>query len=230
MNLPVAISETEEDTSTDLLKEVNLRIAQARQSGEVDTELAQALSRADRSITLREGNGPWLMEGFISFFLSLRDIVAAIDTTFPAGLPPHLLDPSTISWFFGIPIEEINVGQLWNSSPLNGQVERLKTIADRFERSLPTNVDSEMMLDPKSPNLPVGSINRAEANILEALGNDTLTGEALTKLAGYPCNSAFKALLAGLVRRGLLENLRPGYRITKCGQDMVRTANKGNTD
>src|SRR5438046_1227412 len=44
-------------------------------------------------------------------------------------------------------------------------------------------------------------LTETEANILEALGNDKLTGERLSRKAGYPCNSNFKNTLASLVKR-----------------------------
>jgi hypothetical protein len=59
---------------------------------------------------------------------------------------------------------------------------------------------------------PAPRLTEAEQNILEAIGNTTLTGEKLADKAGYPCNSNFKNTLSSLVKRGLLINDRPGYR------------------
>ena len=46
-----------------------------------------------------------------------------------------------------------------------------------------------------------------ESIILEALGNDELTGEKLAKKAGYTFNSAFRTTVSNMKKRGLL---RPG--------------------
>lgn len=56
------------------------------------------------------------------------------------------------------------------------------------------------------------SLNEAETNILEALGDGRMIGEIVAKKAGYPFNSNFKNTLSSLVKRGLLVNDRPGYR------------------
>ncbi|MHC4556063.1 MAG: hypothetical protein ACYTFW_22730 [Planctomycetota bacterium] len=55
------------------------------------------------------------------------------------------------------------------------------------------------------------NINDTEQNIIEALGNETLTGEKLAKEAGYPYNFKFKSSLSGLRKRGILGNKAPGY-------------------
>ncbi len=55
-------------------------------------------------------------------------------------------------------------------------------------------------------------LNETESNILEALGDDKLTGEQLAKKAGYTHNSHFKSTLSSMVKRKLLVNDHPGYR------------------
>jgi hypothetical protein len=55
------------------------------------------------------------------------------------------------------------------------------------------------------------TLNDAEHNIIEALGNETLIGERLAKEAGYPYNFKFKSSLSGLRKRGILGNKAPGY-------------------
>lgn len=57
------------------------------------------------------------------------------------------------------------------------------------------------------------NLSEIESNILDALGGETLTGEQISRKAGYPFNSTFKAVLASLRRRNILENLSPGYRV-----------------
>ena len=57
-------------------------------------------------------------------------------------------------------------------------------------------------------------LSDTEANIVEALGTQRLTGEALAKQAGYPFNSNFKSTLSSLRKRGVLGNASPGYFVT----------------
>jgi hypothetical protein len=54
-------------------------------------------------------------------------------------------------------------------------------------------------------------INDTEQNIIEALGNETLTGEKLAKKASYPYDFKFKSSLSELRKRGILGNKAPGY-------------------
>ena len=57
-------------------------------------------------------------------------------------------------------------------------------------------------------------LSDTEANIIEALGDQRLIGEALAKQAGYPFNSNFKSTLSSLRKRGVLGNASPGYFVT----------------
>jgi hypothetical protein len=54
-------------------------------------------------------------------------------------------------------------------------------------------------------------LDDAEQDIIEAIGNETLTGEKLAKKAGRPYNFKFKSSLSGLRKRGILGNKKPGY-------------------
>jgi hypothetical protein len=54
-------------------------------------------------------------------------------------------------------------------------------------------------------------LNDTEQNIVDAVGSDCLTGEQIAKRTGYPYNSNFKATLSSLHKRGILENMKPGY-------------------
>lgn len=56
-----------------------------------------------------------------------------------------------------------------------------------------------------------------EQDILDALGDEKMTGEELAKASGYEYDGHFKSLLSSLVKRGLLLNDHPGYRRRKSG-------------
>lgn len=51
----------------------------------------------------------------------------------------------------------------------------------------------------------VPKLTDKENTVLQAVGNDTLSGPDLAKRAGYNCNSNFRNFLSGLAKRGLLE-------------------------
>jgi hypothetical protein len=187
-----------ETTMTNVLE----KIEKARQSP--TSEYAKAVAKwADHDFIIQAGDGPWLMEGFLKFFMALRDIAAAVEPTVPEGLPPHILDAKTVARFFGLPLEQFNVVQFGY---------------DRLENAVAKLEGLETAQNP-----PNGVLNDKEHNILEALGDEKMTGEELGKRAGYPYNAAFKSSLSSLVRRGLLENKRPGYVLSKQGEDIVRT-------
>ena len=62
-------------------------------------------------------------------------------------------------------------------------------------------------------------LSERERDILDALGDQTMTAEELAKRAGYKLDGYFRSLLSRLRKRGLLMNLRPGYRrVEKSGQ------------
>jgi len=62
------------------------------------------------------------------------------------------------------------------------------------------------------PKKPV-DLTDTESNILEALGNKTLTGKKLLNKAGYDYSSHYKAILSSLIKRGVLENIHNnGYK------------------
>ena len=60
-------------------------------------------------------------------------------------------------------------------------------------------------------------LTHREQDILEALGDDKLTGEEIAKAAGYEYDGHLKSTLASLVKRGLLANDHPGYRRRRSG-------------
>ena len=55
-------------------------------------------------------------------------------------------------------------------------------------------------------------LSQREQDIMDALGDQTLTAEELAKRAGYRLDGYFRSLLSRLRKRGLLVNLRPGYQ------------------
>ncbi len=60
-----------------------------------------------------------------------------------------------------------------------------------------------------------------EQNIIEALGNDTLTCEQLAPKAGYEVNRHFKKAISSLSKRGILGNKRLGYFVQPQYQRIV---------
>ena len=65
--------------------------------------------------------------------------------------------------------------------------------------------------DTLTLNDAVHGLNDIEQDIIEALGDETLTGEKLAKEVGRPYNFKFRSSLSGLRRRGILGNKKPGY-------------------
>jgi hypothetical protein len=55
------------------------------------------------------------------------------------------------------------------------------------------------------------TLNDIEQDIIEALGDKTLTGEKIAKDIGHPYSFKFKSSLSGLRKRGVLGNKKPGY-------------------
>lgn len=87
-------------------------------------------------------------------------------------------------------------------------VNRLDRIEHLLEQNPPTN----------------SVLNEIERDILNTLGDDTLTGQSIAdRTRVYKYNSHFRDTLAGLVRRGVLSNKGRGYfRSVQC-QVQVRT-------
>ncbi len=56
------------------------------------------------------------------------------------------------------------------------------------------------------------TLNQMERDILTALGDKHFTARTIASRAGYRCNSHFRTVLAGLVRRGFLSVDQDGYR------------------
>jgi hypothetical protein len=54
------------------------------------------------------------------------------------------------------------------------------------------------------PQIASHDLTQRETTVLEAIGEMELSAEELAKIAGYPCNSAFRTLLSTMKKRGLL--------------------------
>jgi len=65
--------------------------------------------------------------------------------------------------------------------------------------------------DTLTLNDAVHGLNEIEQGIIEALGDETLTGEKLARETGRPYNFKFRSSLSGLRKRGILGNKKPGY-------------------
>jgi len=85
--------------------------------------------------------------------------------------------------------------------------ERDKVKADLAKK--PAKIEPKAKAEGKRVAPP--ELNDTEQYTIEALSEDTLTGERLAKKAGYPYNSNFKSTLSGLRKRGILGNKSPGY-------------------
>ena len=57
------------------------------------------------------------------------------------------------------------------------------------------------------------NLTTAQKNIIEALGDDTLTVEQLAPKAGYELSGHFRKTVASLRKRGILGNNQPGYYV-----------------
>ncbi len=73
-----------------------------------------------------------------------------------------------------------------------------------------------LTLSVRAEALPpaVASLNEAEEAIIEVLrANPKLTGPQIAAMAGYPYDGYLRGILSALRRRGIIENLAPGYRL-----------------
>lgn len=92
---------------------------------------------------------------------------------------------------------------------------------DRALRVVQADLDSAG-LKPGAEEPPGTTINEqvrnqaqltdTEENILEALGDEQMTGRVLLKEAGYDNSSHYRQILSHLVKRGILEKTGHGYR------------------
>jgi hypothetical protein len=78
-------------------------------------------------------------------------------------------------------------------------------------------VNGNIIINPGRADPASGPLSEMEKNIMEALGEQTMTGEDLAKHAGYEFSSHFRTTLTSLTKRGLIGNRRPGYfAVTQC--------------
>jgi hypothetical protein len=96
----------------------------------------------------------------------------------------------------------------------NRRLARVEKIASTLMAVQADNVPA----DSSPINLPVHIArpdpNTVESTIVGTLGNETLIGEEIAKKANVTFNSNFKNALSALRKRGILENMSPGYRVS----------------
>lgn len=132
----------------------------------------------------------------ISMFSAIRQALHELDPSVSPNLPPFLMDPVVIAKILGVPLEKLD----YQGGP--------PAVADP---SLLSNLKRIVAYLEAGASYKVGQLNESESNILEALGDRTMIGEELAAKAGYSFNGNFKATLSSLVKRGILDNMRPGY-------------------
>src|ERR1022692_965406 len=84
------------------------RIREAKASGETDTKLGRVLAKWKDHLIPIQRDGKWLLEGFIMTFKRDLEILNAIDPSISPDVPPHLLDPAQIAYFYGIKLEDFS--------------------------------------------------------------------------------------------------------------------------
>lgn len=88
------------------------------------------------------------------------------------------------------------------------------TLADGEVATFPISSTLLVTVGKATLQSPEGAMESAIVEALEALGPDeTVTGEELSKLAGYPNSGRFRGALSRLVRTEQIVNLKPGYRL-----------------
>jgi hypothetical protein len=75
-------------------------------------------------------DGKLRLEGYITFLLSNYELLRCVDPTLPLLPRPHLFEPETIAWMWGIPIEELGCRK---ASGKIGKPGRPKTTRDLAE-------------------------------------------------------------------------------------------------
>lgn len=88
-------------------------------------------------------------------------------------------------------------------------------LPERNKAVLPIRVYLRDFHDDEAP--APDQLSEIESDTIEALRTlepgAKLTGEDLAVRANYPFNGRFREVLAGLVRRGIIKNKRPGYSL-----------------
>ena len=96
----------------------------------------------------------------------------------------------------------------WVTSSMADHVRLLRSQAE-------SSVSKEGYSAIADPNRSANvELSDTEGNIIEALGQNKLTGEKIAKKVGYTFNSNFKSTLSSLRKRGILGNASPGYFVT----------------
>ncbi len=76
-----------------------------------DTPLGNAIFRLKCGITVRYGDGPYLLEGFVEFFTALRDASSAITGIEPQPLAAHCFDVNSLAYVFSLDPKEFAQAQ-----------------------------------------------------------------------------------------------------------------------
>jgi len=96
-------------------------------------------------------------------------------------------EPLRVEGYIGIDSEEI-----------------LQSNIDQFSKPIPLTGGLGMGIAMPDPDT-------LESTIVDAVGDDTLSGESIAARCSAPYNSNFKTTLSGLRKRGFLHNKSPGY-------------------
>jgi len=76
-------------------------------------------------------NGKWRLEGFVTFFKAVQEMMAVVDGALPPGLPPHCLDPVQIARSFCLPLDAFD-----RSGVPVGDEYTLRRIEDKLDAAL----------------------------------------------------------------------------------------------
>ena len=79
--------------------------------------------------------------------------------------------------------------------------------------------------DTLMPDDSEQNLDDIEKDIIEFLGDKTLTGAKLAKDAGHPYDFKFKSSLSGLRKRGILGNKSPGYFLESEYEFLLKRSN-----
>jgi hypothetical protein len=77
-----------------------------------------------------------------------------------------------------------------------------KILRDRLARQL-----------EEEPSMPWSDLTEQEQNVVKALGSQRMTGEELAEKLDVAYSGPFKTMLSTLVKRRILANAHPGYRV-----------------
>jgi hypothetical protein len=180
------------------------RIQEAIVNDETDTKLGRVLDRWRGHEFICRRDGQWLFDGFVLYFKMVAEVLSAIDPSIPPDVPPHLLDPAQLAYFFDIPLEEFN----WAGATAPCNPILLQKLAG-IENKLSQVVDQPPQ-QPKQAQ-PLASLEE------QRVGTSTqwLTLRQCAALSGRSCTTIRRAIKGGVLKahnvgRG---HSRPTYRV-----------------